>query len=128
MRSEGALPRMVLQSSERRTLAACALLALLGLGVITWQRHLPPLRAEGAPSPALAAAWNETLADARRVDVNTADVAELERLPGVGPTMARRIIAYRMVHGRFLSPGELSNVKGIGPKLIAELNGYITAE
>ena len=112
--------------SERRTLAACALLVLLGLGVLAWQRRMPPLVVEGAPAPEMARQWDETLDAARRIDVNTADAAELERLPGVGPTVARRIIAERMVHGPFGSAEELSWVKGIGPKLVEALREYVT--
>ena len=118
----------VLTIGERRTLASCALLALAGLSVVAWQRHMAPLRVEGALSLATARAWDDALAGARRVDVNTADVAALERLPGGGPTMARRIIAYRMVNGPFGSAGELSNVKGIGPKLIETLRDYVTVD
>jgi competence protein ComEA len=49
------------------------------------------------------------------VDVNTAGREDLDRLPGVGPATADKIIAYRQEHGPFLQPEDLMNVKGIGP-------------
>ena len=52
-----------------------------------------------------------------RIDINRADEAELEALPGVGPAIASRIVAYRREHGRFRSWEELEEVSGIGPAL-----------
>ena len=48
------------------------------------------------------------------VDVNTADLAGLCKLPGVGPAIAQNIIAYRTAHGRFVKPEDMLDVKGIG--------------
>ena len=48
------------------------------------------------------------------VDVNTADVDELDTLYGIGPALAQRIIDYREEHGPFNSLEELLEVKGIG--------------
>lgn len=55
------------------------------------------------------------------VDINTAGADSLERLPGIGPAMAGRIIAYRQQAGRFASPDELMQVSGIGPKKYAKI-------
>jgi competence protein ComEA len=59
------------------------------------------------------------------LDVNAADEAELQRLPGVGPTLARRIVEARG-NGPFKSPDDLRRVKGIGPKTLDSLRPYIT--
>ena len=48
------------------------------------------------------------------VDVNTAGLDELQRLTGIGPALAQRIIDYREEHGPFQSVDELLEVKGIG--------------
>jgi competence protein ComEA len=53
------------------------------------------------------------------IDVNSVSAAELEALPGVGPALASRIVAYRTEHGRFKSPEELLAVPGIGEKTLA---------
>ena len=76
-------------------------------------------------SPAEAVGWERHLADARIVDLNAADVSELERLPGVGPALASRIVAYRQAHGRFSRPEELTDVRGIGPQTYQALRAYL---
>ena len=103
-------------------------LALVGLGVLLWQRQPPPLVISGTPVPAQAAQWNHTLDAARRVDVNTADVAALERLPEIGPSLARRIVEYRNAHGSFSSPEALTQVPGIGSKTYEAFKDYVTAD
>ncbi|MEX0953334.1 MAG: helix-hairpin-helix domain-containing protein [Nitriliruptoraceae bacterium] len=49
-----------------------------------------------------------------RVDVNRADAATLQSLPGVGPTRAAAIVSHRERHGPFTTPGDLRAVNGIG--------------
>lgn len=49
------------------------------------------------------------------LDLNTADVPELERLPGIGPSLAEKIVAYREANGPFGEVDDLLNVSGIGP-------------
>ena len=48
------------------------------------------------------------------VNINTAGVEELKALPGIGPSKAAAIVAYRDQHGKFKSVDELKQVKGIG--------------
>ncbi|PIQ24347.1 hypothetical protein COW36_24150 [bacterium (Candidatus Blackallbacteria) CG17_big_fil_post_rev_8_21_14_2_50_48_46] len=60
----------------------------------------------------------------RKLDLNRATAAELESLPGVGPKMAQRILAWRKAHGEFSSVDELTQVKGIGKKRLKELRRY----
>lgn len=60
-----------------------------------------------------------------QVDLNTADVAALETLPGVGPVMAQRILAWRSQHGRFSSVDELGEVSGVGEKTLARLRPLV---
>ncbi|MBX3360540.1 MAG: helix-hairpin-helix domain-containing protein, partial [Phycisphaeraceae bacterium] len=56
-----------------------------------------------------------------RVDLNRADLAQLELLPGVGPATAARIVAYREQIGGFRTVDELSGVRGIGPRTMERL-------
>ncbi len=61
-------------------------------------------------------------AHAGPVDVNTADAATIaEELKGIGLSKAEAIVAYRDKHGRFSSIAELSQVKGIGARIL-EIN------
>jgi competence protein ComEA len=60
------------------------------------------------------------------VNLNTATAAELDTLPGIGPVLAERIIAYRTAHGPFASVEALDDVPGIGPTIAAELAELVT--
>lgn len=60
------------------------------------------------------------------ININTATAEELQRLPGIGPLLAERIVAYRQENGPFEIPGELMNVSGIGEKKLEEIWDYIT--
>lgn len=64
-------------------------------------------------------------APAGPVDLNTADAAALDTLPGVGPVIAERIVAWRAENGRFTSVDELLEVSGIGPALLAKLRDAV---
>jgi competence ComEA-like helix-hairpin-helix protein len=59
------------------------------------------------------------------IDINTASAEELERLPGVGPVLALRIIDDREEHGPFATVDELDRVSGIGPKKLAAMRERI---
>jgi len=60
------------------------------------------------------------------VNVNTADVEELDELPQVGPSTAAEIIAHREANGPFASVDELEAVSGIGPKTVEEIRPFAT--
>ena len=60
------------------------------------------------------------------VDLNSADEALLETLPGIGPKLAERIIDYRNTMGKFHSKEEIMNVSGIGEKKYAQIEEMIT--
>lgn len=62
------------------------------------------------------------------VDINTASADELQRLPGVGPAMAARILAFRQSAGGFKKPEELMEVSGIGPKKFAKMQPFVRAQ
>lgn len=59
------------------------------------------------------------------VNLNLASIAELEKLPGIGPSIARRIVEYRDRHGPFVSVDSLSDVWGIGPRLVDRLRDLV---
>ena len=61
------------------------------------------------------------------VNVNAADAAALEALPGIGPVLAERIVADRAANGPFASIEDLERVSGVGPSLVARLAGLATA-
>ncbi len=77
--------------------------------------------AEAVPN---ASAGSASSADGR-INLNTATLEELDALPGVGPSTAQNIIAYRDAHGGFAAAEEIMNVKRIGEKTYEKLKDYI---
>lgn len=70
----------------------------------------------------------ESLLEGERIPINTADVHELDRLPGIGPTKAQAIVDYRTEHGPFQSTDQLLEVSGIGEATLEGLLDYITLD
>ena len=81
----------------------------------------------------IAEAAVETAAAPRRsgkappvaTNINTASVEELQRLPGIGPALAARIVEHRQAHGPFRHPDRIVDVKGIGEKKLEKLRPWI---
>jgi competence protein ComEA len=59
------------------------------------------------------------------VDLNTAGASTLEELPGVGPVIAARIVAWRVANGAFRSVEELGEVSGIGDAVMAQVRDLV---
>lgn len=68
--------------------------------------------------------YPETLLEGEVIDLNAADVYDLQRLPGIGEKRAQAIAAYREEHGPFRSVDELTGVPGIGEGILAGLREY----
>jgi len=61
-----------------------------------------------------------------RLDLNVATVEQLDALPGIGPVLAARIVAFREHHGPFRLVDDLLEVTGIGPKTLERLRPLVT--
>ena len=122
--------------SERSEIAALgaivAALAIVALGQQGLRPHAiaPSASASGstrsahrgpAPVQALVA-----LRDGKTIDLNCADAAALELLPGVGPALARRIVEHRAAAGPFRSIDALDAVRGVGPKKLAAMRPLLS--
>jgi competence protein ComEA len=84
-----------------------------------------PTRAPAAtPSTGQPTGTPGTSADTP-VDLNTATLAQLDALPGVGPVLAQRILDWRTEHGRFTTTDELQEVPGVGPKKLESLKPHV---
>ena len=83
-----------------------------------------PYTTEGETSGSEEDGWPESLLPGEVINVNTADVYDLQRLPGIGEKRAGDIIAYREEHGPFQTLDDLQQVSGIGPATVESLRTY----
>jgi competence protein ComEA len=111
------LDRVTPTPGELRWLAALTAAIAVTAGVQWWRWR--------APAPPVVVA--EEPARGLRLDPNTAAWYELDALPGLGETLARRIVDDRAANGRFDSLGALSRVPGISPAKVATLTPYLVA-
>lgn len=94
------------------SILAGLLVIAIGIGVV---RHIPGGKIELEP-------LSKTML---LVSLNKAGVDDLTRLPGIGPALAARVVAYRDSHGNFLAAESLLNVPGIGKSKLDDLKPYI---
>jgi competence protein ComEA len=104
-------------ATARADLAAVNLAAPLADG----EQILVPTRGVAGAVPGAAAGAGANAP----VDLNSATPEQLDALPGIGPSTAAKIVAYRQEHGAFHSLAELDGVPGIGEGRLAELKGLV---
>lgn len=87
-----------------------------------------PVHGEEPPVFETAAAGTGPASEAKSalVNINTADEAGFQTLPGIGPSKAAAIVQYREENGAFTEPAALKNVSGIGEKTFEKLQSFIT--
>jgi competence protein ComEA len=61
------------------------------------------------------------------VDINSASASDLEKVPGIGPSLSKRIIEFREKNGPYSSVEDLLKIQGIGEKSLARFRDYLTA-
>ena len=66
--------------------------------------------------------------NSKKVNINTASQSELETLPGIGESIANRIIEYREQNGKFAKPEDIQNVKGIGTAKYNKIKDLISVK
>ncbi len=91
----------------------------------------PPQQQEDDSSLNLPGSSNQNTtptpsSSARRININTATLEELDSLPGIGPTLAQRIIDYRTENGPFTAIEDIMDVSGIGPATFDKIKDLIT--
>jgi DNA uptake protein ComE-like DNA-binding protein len=123
---------------ERRALIFLAAVALLGAGSRAWRArhvHVPNEALDQQLKAVDSAGSSRGFGKSRRkqpaiehpppaakVDFDLASAAEIERLPGIGPSLARRITSDRDAKGAFGCLAALDSIKGIGPALLGRLD------
>ena len=124
---------------ERRALFFLAAVALLGAGSRAWRSRSVPAdttalaqqieAVDGAAGRQASKPRRTKAADPstrQPVDVDVAPEAEIEKLPGIGPALAKRIIKDRESNGPFGCLAALDRVKGVGPALLARIDSLAT--
>lgn len=101
----------------RRVITCLILLAGLTASVVTLQ-----------PPSAITARSQKKPAPTQAIDINRAGTEDFERLPGIGPALAREIVEYRTKHGPFRRVEDLLALKRIGYKKWKAIRPYLTVD
>jgi competence protein ComEA len=111
-------PNDILRPREQRTVTVLAGGALAIMAAIWWRHggHRGGV-VDIDRAPPLAAKF--------QVDVNRADWPELIQLPGIGPTLAQRLIDEREQNGPFRDVEDLGRVSGVGPRTLERIKPYL---
>ena len=111
-------PNNILRPREQRTVAVLLAGALALLAAIWWRHggHRGGV-VDIDRAPPLVAKF--------QVDVNRAEWPELIQLPGIGPTLAQRLVEVREQNGPFRDIEELSRVRGLGPRTLERIKPYL---
>jgi competence protein ComEA len=115
-------PARAVFASSRSAQAALVAFLVCVVGLVAYRTYSPRLNArptDDPTSPVVTAA-------PKPIDLNAADRAELEQLPGVGPSLAEAILSHRREAGPFRSVDELGGVHGVGDKTLAKLRPLLT--
>ena len=83
-----------------------------------------PHKGEAAPPPSGSAPG----APSAKININTASIEDLDKLPGIGPAIAKAIVDYRTKNGPFQKIEDINAVKGIGDALFEKIKEQITVE
>jgi len=106
-----------------------------GIGIRMYQHHWAPLPDTDIENVLLqnrsefyGKMYQPKSTPSAGVDINTADIDELQQIPGVGPVFSRRILDYREKNGKFISVEDLLKVKGIGRKTFEKMRPFLRCD
>jgi len=119
-----------MKTSQKLLIVLTFVFSAFIMGVFTGRNlNRMPVQIQSLPAVTAAAtdaASEPAPAEPSIININTATSEQLQRLPGIGPVIAERIIAYREEYGAYDSVGELMNVSGIGEKKLEAIWDLVT--
>ncbi|MCC9604543.1 helix-hairpin-helix domain-containing protein [Blastopirellula sp. JC732] len=110
--------RWTLRRGDQLAAVIVLLVLIVGTSIYAW-------RDQNRRSRSIHIEHVEPLPAAFVVDINQADWPELTQLPGIGETLARRIVESRAAEGPFLDHNDLQRVRGIGPRTLERLKPHL---
>lgn len=110
-----------MDSTRARALLGAVVVAAVG-GVVAATPRTP--RAVGDVHVGVDVDAHRAWLAGHKLDLNVVDARDLERIPGIGPALAGRIIAARDARGGFDDINDVDGVEGVGPKLLAKIAAY----
>jgi len=101
----------------------------VGIGAVTYNKSRQSLQLKFTPSQAeQLKKLDQLIEKTHTVNINSFELEELKKLPGVGEKLAQRIIDYHNLNGPFIKKEQLMEVKGIGKKKFKQINPLIVLE
>lgn len=131
--------------TEQRAILFLLVTFGVGSAIVWYRRNLPPppvelalldslqVHASHIPSATTRSATNDSARlflkkNKGSINVNTATLAELIELPGVGEVLAQRILDYRAQHGKFKRVDDLEKVNGLGKRKVQAMKARVVVE
>ncbi len=116
--------------TEQRLIVTLLILLAVGIGakqLISYTKHpnYTVIRSL-EPSPENDALMQERI-EASKIDLNTATLQQLDRLPGIGKGKAQAIINWRTLNGGFKTVDDLDKITGFGPSIVEKVRPYVKA-
>lgn len=104
-------------------MVSASILGIVSISGVLWSMQSKPI--ESTDSIVEHLDPNDVPPARLQLDLNSATIDQLNLLPNIGPTLAKRIIEYRDQNGPYESLKDLDNVKGIGPKTIDRIEEWV---